>query len=88
MAPATADTVSGNFDNTQFRHQGVTTRFFKRGDKFFVNTDGPDGKAADFEVKYSFGVAPLQQYLIETDGGRLQPLQIAWIGYCLGLFQG
>ncbi len=78
MAPASADTVSGNFDNTQFRHQGLTTRFFKRGDKFFVNTDGPDGKAADFEVKYSFGVAPLQQYLIETEAGRLQPLQIAW----------
>ena len=78
MAPASADTVRGDFDNTQFRHQGVTTRFFRRGDKFFVNTDGPDGKTADFEVKYSFGVAPLQQYLIETDGGRLQPLQIAW----------
>lgn len=78
MAPATADTVSGNFDNTQFRHQGVTTRFFKRGDKFFVRTDGPDGRQADFEIKYSFGVEPLQQYLIETDGGRLQPLQIAW----------
>ena len=78
MAPASADTVRGDFDDTQFRHQGVTTRFFRRGDKFFVHTDGPDGKTADFEVKYSFGVAPLQQYLIETDGGRLQPLQIAW----------
>ena len=78
MAPASADTVRGDFDNTQFRHQGVTTRFFRRGDKFFVHNDGPDGKTADFEVKYSFGVAPLQQYLIETDGGRLQPLQIAW----------
>jgi predicted CXXCH cytochrome family protein len=33
---------------------------------------------ADFEVKFTFGVAPLQQYLIETEGGRLQPLQIAW----------
>ena len=78
MAPASADTVRGDFDDTQFRHQGVTTRFFRRGDKFFVHTDGPDGKTADFEVKYSFGVAPLQQYLIETDVGRLQPLQIAW----------
>jgi predicted CXXCH cytochrome family protein len=78
MAPATAESVAGNFDNTQFRHQGVTTRFFKRGDRFFVHTDGPDGRMADFEVKYSFGVAPLQQYLIETEGGRLQPLQIAW----------
>ena len=78
MAPATDQTVAGNFDNTQFRHQGVTTRFFKRDGKFFVHTDGPDGKLGDFEVKYSFGVAPLQQYLIETEGGRLQPLQIAW----------
>ena len=78
MAPATADSVRGNFDNTQFRHQGVTSRFFKRGDQFFVHTDGPDGKLADFEVKYSFGVEPLQQYLIDIGNGRLQPLQIAW----------
>ena len=53
-------------------------RFFKRGDKFIVRTDGPDGKLADFEVSYTFGVAPLQQYLIALPGGRLQPLQIAW----------
>ena len=78
MAPATADSVRGDFDNTQFRHQGVTSRFFKRGDKFFVHTDGPDGKLADFEIKYSFGVEPLQQYLIDIGNGRLQPLQIAW----------
>ena len=78
MAPATADSVRGDFDNTQFRHQGVTSRFFKRGDKFFVHTDGPDGKLADFEIKYTFGVEPLQQYLIDIGNGRLQPLQIAW----------
>ena len=78
MAPATADSVRGDFDNTQFRHQGVTSRFFKRGDRFFVHTDGPDGKLADFEIKYSFGVEPLQQYLIDIGNGRLQPLQIAW----------
>ncbi|MGL6110413.1 MAG: hypothetical protein ACRC2B_09980, partial [Rubrivivax sp.] len=70
MAPPNEQTVRGNFDNTQFRHQGVTTRFFRRGEKYVVNTDGPDGKLADFEIKYTFGVEPLQQYLIETDGGR------------------
>jgi predicted CXXCH cytochrome family protein len=78
MAPATAQSVRGNFDDTRFRHQGVTTRFFKRGDRYFVHTDGPDGRMADFEVKYSFGYAPLQQYLIDAGNGRLQPLQIAW----------
>ena len=44
MAPADAQSVRGNFDNTQFRHQGVTTRFFRRDGKYFVHTDGPDGQ--------------------------------------------
>ena len=78
MAPATADSVRGDFDDAEFRHQGVTSRFFRRDDRFFVRTDGPDGALADFEVAYTFGYAPLQQYLIEMPGGRLQPLQIAW----------
>src|SRR4029078_5855212 len=56
----------------------VTTRFFRRDGRYFVNTDGPDGKLADFEVKYTFGVSPLQQYLIALPGGRLQALGIAW----------
>jgi predicted CXXCH cytochrome family protein len=43
-----------------------------------IRTDGPDGKLADFEIKYTFGVAPLQQYLIEFPGGRYQALSIAW----------
>jgi tetratricopeptide (TPR) repeat protein len=43
-----------------------------------VRTDGPDGKLADFDVKYTFGVYPLQQYLIDFPDGRLQALSIAW----------
>ncbi|HUO53651.1 MAG TPA: tetratricopeptide repeat protein, partial [Rhodoblastus sp.] len=41
-------------------------------------TDGPDGQLADFEIKYTFGRSPLQQYLIELPGGRLQAFGIAW----------
>ena len=78
MAAATASTVRGNFENATFKHQGLTSRFFRQGDKFMVHTDGPDGRPADFEIAYTFGVAPLQQYLIGLPGGRLQPLQIAW----------
>lgn len=78
MAVPTAGTVRGNFSNTTFTHQGVTSRFFKRDARFFVNTDGPDGKLSDFEIAYTFGVEPLQQYLITLPGGRLQALQIAW----------
>ena len=78
MAAATAETVRGNFNDVEFRHQGVTSRFYKRGERYFVRTDGPDGRPADFEVAYTFGVDPLQQVLIAMPGGRLQPLQIAW----------
>lgn len=48
------------------------------GEKYFVETDGPDGKLATFEIKYTFGVDPLQQYLVEFPDGRLQALSIAW----------
>ena len=40
--------------------------------------EGRDGKPAEFEVKYTFGVAPLQQYLVEFPGGRLQAPTVAW----------
>src|SRR5262249_15202108 len=51
---------------------------FRNNGKFFVETDGPDGKLATFEVKYTFGIEPLQQYLIEFPDGRLQALSLAW----------
>jgi predicted CXXCH cytochrome family protein len=78
MQPASEATVLGDFKDARFTASGVTSRFFKREGKFFVNTEGPDGRPADFEVKYTFGVDPLQQYLIEFPGGRLQSLTIAW----------
>ncbi len=78
MQEANAATVLGDFDNARFRHYGVESTFFRRDGKFMVRTDGPDGKLADFEVSRTFGVWPLQQYLIGFPGGRYQALGIAW----------
>ena len=78
MQQATATTVLGNFANAKFRYNGIESTFFTRGDKFMVRTDGPDGKLADYEITYTFGVYPLQQYLIPFPGGRYQALPIAW----------
>jgi predicted CXXCH cytochrome family protein len=78
MQAATPQNVPADFNNASFSAEGETTRFFQRGDEFWVNTPGSDGKAADYKVAYTFGIAPLQQYLIEVGGGRLQALGVAW----------
>jgi predicted CXXCH cytochrome family protein len=78
MQHATATSVLGNFDDASFDYYGVRSRFFKKDGKFVVESDGPDGKLAVFEIKYTFGIDPLQQYLVEFPDGRLQALSIAW----------
>jgi tetratricopeptide (TPR) repeat protein len=78
MQLAAASTVLGNFHNASFSNNGITSTFFRRDSKFIVRTDGPDGALHDYEIKYTFGVYPLQQYLIAMPGGRLQTLGIAW----------
>ena len=78
MQHATETTVLGDFNNRDFSHAGISSRFFKKDGRFIARTDGPDGKLTDFEVKYTFGVEPLQQYLVELPGGRLQALTVAW----------
>jgi Flp pilus assembly protein TadD len=70
--------VLGDFSGSSFRYAGVTTRFSKRQGRFLVRTDGPDGKLQEYEVAYTFGFTPLQQYLIAFPGGRYQALGIAW----------
>lgn len=78
MQPANDSTVSGDFNNVTFTGDGVTSRFFKKEGKFYINTQGEDGKNHDYEVKYIFGFTPLQQYLVEFTGGRMQVPRVSW----------
>ena len=87
MDLATEATVLGDFNDATLDHFGITSRMHRRDDKFFVNTEGPDGEMHDYQIKYVFGVTPLQQYLVEFDrstemeeheNARLQVLRITW----------
>jgi predicted CXXCH cytochrome family protein len=78
MQEANEQTVLGNFSDAQFDYYGTLSRFYRQADRFMVRTDGPEGRLTDYQVKYTFGAAPLQQYLIEFPDGRLQALAIAW----------
>lgn len=78
MDTATEDTVRGDFGDAVFEIHGVASRFYRRDGRFFVHTQGPEGRMGDFEITHTFGYYPLQQYLVPFDGGRLQCLPIAW----------
>src|SRR5438067_2377464 len=78
MQPARPGTVLGRFDGARFTSLGVASTFTQRDGRYVVNTEGPDGAPHDYEVRYTFGVYPLQQYLVALSGGRVQPLPLAW----------
>ena len=78
MAAADAQTVLGDFKDATFTKDGVTSTFSTRDGRYFVRTDGPDGAVREYRIDYTFGVAPLQQYLVEFPRGRYQVPSIAW----------
>ena len=78
MEEATTSTVLGDFGDVTVEHGGTSTRFFRRDGAFFASAVGPEGTHRDFQIRYTFGVDPLQQYLVDLPGGRLQALTIAW----------
>jgi Tfp pilus assembly protein PilF len=78
MQEATEETVLGDFDSASFKHFGMTSTFFRRDGKYFVRTDGPDGRLHEYPIAYTFGVFPLQQYLVGFPGGRYQALNVVW----------
>ncbi|MBT8049245.1 MAG: tetratricopeptide repeat protein [Xanthomonadales bacterium] len=78
MLPATPENVAGNFSDQTFEYGGVTSRFYRKGGKYFVETDNRLGELQEFEIAYTFGFYPLQQYLVPFEDGRLQALSIVW----------
>jgi len=78
MQEANEHTVLGDFSGATYDHFGTISTFFVRDEKYFVRTDGPEGALHEYPISYTFGVFPLQQYLVTFPGGRLQALDIAW----------
>lgn len=78
MQPADENTVLGDFNNATYTADGVTSKFFRKEGKYYINTQGPDGENHDYEILYTFGYKPLQQYLVAFPGGRLQATRQSW----------
>ncbi|MDA9839496.1 multiheme c-type cytochrome [Porticoccaceae bacterium] len=78
MKIANPESVLGDFNNVSFSHGGVVSTFTRSGNQYYVTTQGADGQYQKFKIDYSFGVTPLQQYLISFPDGRIQALTTAW----------
>jgi predicted CXXCH cytochrome family protein len=78
MMVASDSSVLGNFNNAEFIFNGKISKFYRRDGKFFVYTEGPGGTMKEFQVTHTFGIRPLQQYLIPFENGKYQCLPIAW----------
>lgn len=68
----------GNFNKASFKHDGFNYRFLTEGGKYFVIADNASGESTKYKVHSVVGVTPLQQYLVETEKGKLQALDVSW----------
>lgn len=78
IAKATDETVKGDFNDSRFTYNGITSRFYRKDGDFYVQTDNAAGELEAFKVTHTFGTYPLQQYLIDFPDGRKQVLGIIW----------
>ena len=82
MKHAESKNVLADFNNATLPSQDKKSEklntFFKKGPQFWVNIKGDDGKFHDYQIKYTFGYKPLQQYMVEFDDGRVQLIPFAW----------
>jgi len=78
MKHADDDSVLADFNNVAFKDAGEVNTFYKKKSQFWVNIKGPDGKFHDYQIKYTFGFEPLQQYMVEFDNGHVQLIPFAW----------
>lgn len=72
------ETVVGGFDGRSFTHQGATSSFIKENGEFVIETEDVIGQSQRYTVIGVAGIEPLQQYIVETEPGRLQSFDVVW----------
>lgn len=78
MDSATQQTVKANFNNSSFNYFGTVASFYTKANRFFVRTTDTSGAQKEFEIAYTFGHTPLQQYVVAFGDGRKQVLPYCW----------
>jgi len=77
MDIATDNTILGNFNNITVTHYSQTARFYKKDTLFHIELNH-ENETTSYQIEYTFGHYPLQQYLIKTNKGKFQVLPFSW----------
>jgi predicted CXXCH cytochrome family protein len=77
MALATPATVLADFNNKEESHFDEKARFYKKDQQYWADI-GQNETQTSYQIKFTFGHYPLQQYLVETDNGKLQVIPFSW----------
>jgi tetratricopeptide (TPR) repeat protein len=78
MQAPTPETTLAAFDGRSVELGGERQRFVSEGPGLAVEVTPTGAEPTRYPVRYLFGVAPLQQVLLDLGGGRLQALTTAW----------
>ncbi|MEM7088117.1 MAG: multiheme c-type cytochrome [Pseudomonadota bacterium] len=73
-----AGSILADFDDTSFAHDGMSVEFRTDGADYLARVTEKDGGTTDYTVHSVVGIEPLQQYLFETEPGRLQSFDVVW----------
>lgn len=78
MQIANDSTVLGNFNDVEVTLDGVEYFFTRKGKDFVIRTKELNNQTTNYTIGYTFGVEPLQQYLVDFENGKKQVLRVTW----------
>ena len=78
MAIPSSETVLGQFDGSTIQHDDTQTRFYSENGQYWLQTTDENDDAVRYEVVYTFGHFPLQQYVVKMSDSRYQVTTLAW----------
>ena len=76
MSVPSDSTIVGDFGNASHVYGGVRSRMFRKGDAYYMETEGADGKVGAYRVDYAIGRRQHQAYLTAFSNGRWQVLPL------------
>jgi tetratricopeptide (TPR) repeat protein/Zn ribbon nucleic-acid-binding protein len=71
-------TVLGDFNNAKYEADGVRYFFKRSGENYIISSQENGQDPIEYRISYTFGVTPLQQYLVEFPGGKYQVPRVSW----------